>query len=317
MNLLINSILLHASARLRGIEARKWRLWAAAALGGIYAVCCYLPGLLFFQSWPMKLIFLLLMLLVAFGPKMQTITTGVVFLILCVCLCGLVFFVVTVLCGKQLPSGGIYPVSFPELLLTAGLAYFAGRLVLAKAVVHNGEKFYPIQLKLGTMSLRLTGLYDSGNSLRDPVSGAPVIVVSAEKMSRLLEPRAIRAICCGDLELAMAYLSDYRPRLIPYRAVGVSSGLLVAIRSDAVRIGTYMNSGMYIALSPTAVCDSGGYDALIGGKIHEKQPGKGAAMVFAKAMRRKTDVHRRQRHSAAAAEKCGGAGSSCKNGTGR
>ena len=56
------------------------------------------------------------------------------------------------------------------------------------------------------------------------------------------------------------------PRLIPYRAVGVASGLLLALPCE-ITIGTETKHGL-VAFSPTPVSDGGAYDALTGGVIH-------------------------------------------------
>lgn len=57
---------------------------------------------------------------------------------------------------------------------------------------------------------------------------------------------------------------DGRWRLLPYRAVGVSHALLLAVRVDGARIGGEDYGPLLVALSPTPVSDGGGYSALIG-----------------------------------------------------
>jgi len=55
-------------------------------------------------------------------------------------------------------------------------------------------------------------------------------------------------------------------RLLPYRAVGVECGLLLALRLDRAEYGGKACRGCLTALSPTPVSDGGGYCALIGGQ---------------------------------------------------
>ena len=54
-------------------------------------------------------------------------------------------------------------------------------------------------------------------------------------------------------------------RLVPYRAVGVECGMLLALRARQVTADGRPLGGLLVALSPTAVDDGGGYQALIGG----------------------------------------------------
>ena len=60
-------------------------------------------------------------------------------------------------------------------------------------------------------------------------------------------------------------LKDYHPRLIPYRAVGTASGLLLALPCT-IEIGKQCKTGL-VAFSPSPLSDGGGYEALTGG-IH-------------------------------------------------
>jgi stage II sporulation protein GA (sporulation sigma-E factor processing peptidase) len=55
-----------------------------------------------------------------------------------------------------------------------------------------------------------------------------------------------------------------RFRLLPYRTVGVDRGLLLAVRVDRLLINKTDCGPRLVALSPTAVSDGGGYQALIG-----------------------------------------------------
>ena len=54
-------------------------------------------------------------------------------------------------------------------------------------------------------------------------------------------------------------------QLLPYRAVGIDHGLLLALRLDQAVLGGERVSGCLAALSPTPVSDGGGYQALVSG----------------------------------------------------
>ena len=55
-----------------------------------------------------------------------------------------------------------------------------------------------------------------------------------------------------------------RCRLLPYQAVGVECGMLLALRLDWARVGGQDYGRILVALSPTRLTDGGGYSALIG-----------------------------------------------------
>lgn len=53
--------------------------------------------------------------------------------------------------------------------------------------------------------------------------------------------------------------------LLPFRSVGTTSGLLLAVRSDWIKVGRAVYSHAWIALTDGPVSDGGSYQALWGG----------------------------------------------------
>lgn len=265
LNGLINWMLLRAAARVRGCAVSRWRLAVGALVGGGYAVGCYLPGLTWLQRADMKLAALALMLMAAFGARRQTLGAGAVFLLLSVGLCGAVYGVLTLVLHVPVTAGGFYPVTFPELLLTCCLSAGAVGLILRRCALRPGERVVPLVVRMGGQTVRLSAFHDTGNSLTDPVSGEPVLVAEAAALTQVLGKQAVRAVQQGNLEAAMRQLSAYQPRLIPYRTVGTSGGLLVAVRCETAELHSKSSRRALIALSPTPVSDRGDYHALMGG----------------------------------------------------
>lgn len=315
LNTLINAVLLIAAARVRVAPYRTWRLLISAAAGGMFAVAVYLPGMGFLSGWPCKLLMGAVMIVLTFGLHKSTIMTGLVFLFVSVILCGLVFFVVNILCGRRMTGAGLYPVSFPELLLTAGLSFFCAALLWSRAAAKPSETVYRAELTVNHQRFALTALYDSGNSLRDPFSGQDVDVICAETLSRAIGKQAVQAIGREDLQTAMRILKPYQPRLIPYTSVGVGSGLLVAIRPEEYRLDGHDRENALIALSPTKLNDSGAYSILTGGK----QLAAARNQKFSETPRKtgKAHVHRGQRCASAAAQGAGRADGHRADGAGR
>ena len=107
-----------------------------------------------------------------------------------------------------------------------------------------------------------TALHDTGNSLRDPATGAPVLVAGPNLLDTAL-PAELRAVLTAEGLLhpaaVLARLTEMhptlRPRLVPYRSVGVSGGLLLALRSDWAEIAGERHGGLIVALSPTELGD--------------------------------------------------------------
>ena len=117
----------------------------------------------------------------------------------------------------------------------------------------------------------VTALHDTGNTLRDPVSGRAALVLE-QKAAEALWPGEMAAVLALSLtpEEKMARLyrqgCPVRFTLLPFRAVGTRGGLLLAAKSDYIEVEGKRYWRTPVALSEQPVSDGGGYHALWGGE---------------------------------------------------
>lgn len=140
------------------------------------------------------------------------------------------------------------------------------------------EVLCPFQVRLGAKRLVLTGLVDSGNSLRTPVSRRPVAVVEADCLRPYLPPEVMEALSMGWDALA-SIPEEWRNRcqIIPYAAVGTPEGLLLVIAPDDMALweqGRWVPVGGVIGLSLQPVDPQGGYQALLSPSMLQEAEGK-------------------------------------------
>ena len=128
-----------------------------------------------------------------------------------------------------------------------------------------------VTVSLQGRRLRLRALHDTGNTLRDPVSGQPVLVLEQGALGELWQPQAAEIIAMDlppEEKMARLHRLDggCRWSLLPFCAVGTAAGLLLAVRSDYVKVGGITYPRVLLALTPGPVSDGGGYQALWGGR---------------------------------------------------
>lgn len=274
LNAAMDYLLCLATARLAGISLRRWRYVLAALAGGAYAAASFLPGCAFLAAGPAKLAAGVLMALIAYGGEERLLRLTLLLGGLSCAMAGCVL-ALGLLAGNAVPSmNGVFytDVDGKVLLIAAGAADLVLTVVFRASVRHGmrGE-LLPVRLSVGGRTAELTALWDSGNCLREPGSGRPVLVTAPGvldgilpwEVRRLLTPEALRqpASLVEPLVRAAPHL---RPRLLPYRAVGTGGGLLLMIRTDWVEVQGMRCQEAPAALSPTAL--GTGYSALWGGE---------------------------------------------------
>lgn len=242
LNFAVDLLLILGANFLAGFPATLPRAIAASIVGGIYAGLCLLPGFSFLGSLLWRLIVLVCMSMIAFGWNRSAIRRGILFLFLSMALGGI---------ALGLGNGGI-----PTLL---GASAVVTLLCALGFRTNAGKQQYAvIRLGLNGKKHRVTALYDTGNTLKDPLTGKQVILVGPEVArallgldeSQLMDP--LGAVGCRS-----------GLRLIPYRSIGQPNGMLLGSKMDEIYIDGVRRDAV-VAFLPQSL-GNGMYEALAGG----------------------------------------------------
>lgn len=245
LNFLVDFLLLLGTNRLSGFESAPGRCALAALLGGIYSGACLMPGFGFLGSLLWRGVSLGLMGVIAFGWDKSTCKR-----------CGVFLLLTMALGGAALSFGrGDYG----TLMLAAGFVWLLCQLSFGGSV--GGREYVSIQLRHGEKTVSVIALKDTGNTLRDPISGEQVLVVSGEIGEKLT---GLTARQLGAPLETLAKKPVPGLRLIPYRTVGCSGGLLLAMRIQEVTIGSRKQSAI-VAFAPEGLGRGEMVQALTGG----------------------------------------------------
>ena len=128
------------------------------------------------------------------------------------------------------------------------------------------EVMYEVTMIKGNRSINGIGYYDSGNGMYEPISGAMVILASADDLAKFLtegEKHYIKLFPqIPDQWDGVTYI-----RGIPYSSIGKEKGILPGIRIDKVelmhgkRVKEYI--GCYLAVYPGMLSAKGKYNFII------------------------------------------------------
>ena len=245
LHMLVQLMLLLSVNRLTGFPQRVPRCLLAAGIGGIHSGLCLLPGLFFLGGLLWRCVFLFLMGITAYGPNKNGIRRCMLFLLLSMALGGVVL---------GIGDGGVLTVIGGGVLFC--IVSWSGLGIAAAS-----KEYVEVELSNGAKTDTLLALRDTGNCLQDPVTGQQVLVADAQSAKTLLG-LSRQQLRCPVETVAAGIVPGLR--LIPYRAVGQSAGMLVAIRLERVRIGNWQGSAV-VAFAPEGLGEDNTYRALTGG----------------------------------------------------
>ena len=241
----VDFLLLLGVCCMSGCPPEWGRLVLGALIGGLHVGVCLLPISVNLAKPVGVTCVLGLICLVAFGFRRGMLHRSILFVLLHLALNGI---------GVGVDKGGLW--SFG--------ASAVGVFLLCVIGIHRqpeGERLVPVELSYGSDCVRTTALRDTGNTLRDPVTGRSVLVVSAEIAEKLT------GLSREQLRHPVEVMSSGAIpglRLVPYRTIGQNSGMMLALQFHDVRIGKWRGNSL-VAFAPGDL--DGEYQALAGGTV--------------------------------------------------
>lgn len=275
LNLCINSVILFFTAWLLNLQYRYYRIILAVCLMTAYVIVALLDTAGLMTNPLGKFLFSLVILAIAFkftDWRQFFATVGVFYLIACLlggAVLGYNFFL------QRLAFDA--PISFSlsnviqGILFGSLLAFGILKIVIRKKT--KAEYLYEIEITLAGKTVRLSGLFDSGNHLYALGSGKPVVLVEEMIVRQLLSPEVVEYLAHTAVKDWISRLSDCvdlewqkRSAVIAYRSVG-NADFLLGCRMDAVKIcdksSKWHEFSCVIGIYPGKLSPDNNYQALL------------------------------------------------------
>ena len=250
-NFVAGIMILFFTGKILGVNPSLPRLLFCGCCCGGYAFILFLPfgGLV---SWICKGGFSLLMAAIAYGATTgkRLLYGAAVFLGVTIFYGGIAIAFLTSFSRTGVTAAaGIYmpPLTYVSVMLAATIAalflWFLLSLLKAKRV--EMRRIMETELVWGSKRWKMKGFIDTGNDLADPLTGRPVCIIDRPMGERIL------AEAVEEVEITSRY------RMIPYRAVGVSHGMLDGYRVDAI----VFPDGFTVKNPVLAFCEEGHFQS--------------------------------------------------------
>lgn len=269
LNLGLDGLLLSAAAKLGGARQKRWRILLAAALGALYTAMVFCISQPYAGHLLVRLGVAAGMVLLAVGMNQRPMWVLALFFLLSCSLAGGVLLLEMAGVGRMSTGEG-FPVTLSDgrlLLLCGAGEYLLVSLFTRLPVGRRGGEIVTALLTCEGRRVILGVLVDSGNLLRDPLTGNPVLIAEQRAVSGLF-PRECRPKReelehpADSLEGLSQRWTPSRLRLVPYRAVGTEQGMLLAVRVDEMEVDGIRTKNRLVAVAPGRMGTD--YQGLIG-----------------------------------------------------
>lgn len=272
LNLFITYFLLLSTSALLHRKPRRLRLILGAVFGGFSALLIFAEALPFYLLFAVKLLVGTILVLIAFPYENHRIfiKTAVFFFLVNIAYGGFMFALwLFVAPSNMYYRNGVAYFNLSALLLCLSTvaAYFFIKVVkylLDRRI--KKQELYQVVVTVGGNQALLSAFYDSGNRLKDPFSGYPILVCEFQAVKHLL-PEAACPFFIDDIQLDTQMLPEgwkTRVRIVPFQVVK-HTGTMKCFLPDSCLVinGTEsVQKQVLIGISDTSLSD-GEYNALL------------------------------------------------------
>lgn len=283
-NIAMNYIILFATAVITKSEVKILKILLASIIGGVYAILTYMVELNLIINLLLKIFLSIAMVYIAYKPKKIKVLLKdlILFYLVSFTFGGVSFMLLYFLKPQDIINrNGVYIGTYPlKVALLGGIVGFTIIVVSFKTIkgkLSTKNIFCEIEIGFKNNVQTVKTMIDSGNLLKEPITGYPVIIVEEEKLKNILSTEVLQNvenIIKGNIPEELEDINKIKFRLIPFTSIGKESGLLLGFKPDYIKISyedtQKIISDVVVGIYKNHFTNNGFYSALIGIDILER-----------------------------------------------
>lgn len=289
-NIVMNYLILFVTAKFSKRKASNLRIFLGALIGAAYVVLVMIfPNMKIYYTVFAKFMLSLLIVAVTFSPEkvVSLIKTLVIFYISTFIFAGaaLAFMFLN---GGLITNGVIHVFwesKWTLLFLSVVVVGIIIRIfwdILQQKFIRE-QLVVPLNIIFENRTADLNALIDTGNSLHDPLTNMPVVVVEFDAIKGIL-PKEISNIFEESKEEDLLSITNIilnsewfsRFRLIPFTSLGKENGMLIGFKPDCIEIieneGKKSTKDVIIGVYSRALSKNEKYRALLNPEVLDTEP---------------------------------------------
>lgn len=252
-NVVMNYLILLLTAKFSKNKTSNLRMFTGALVGAAYVVLLVIfPNLNMYYTTFSKVLLSFLIVAVTFSPSriIPFFKTLAIFYASTFIFAGAAFaFMYFNQSGGFLRNGFIYVFSDSKWtmlflsIITVGIIL---RILwdIFEQKVFRESALIPLKIAFESGMIDLFALVDTGNSLHDPLTNSPVVVVEFKAIRNILpleiqkifeESKEDDLVCVTSIVSGSKWFSRFR--LIPFCSLGKENGMLIGFKPDYIEVG--------------------------------------------------------------------------------
>lgn len=268
-NIIINYLILLAVKKTTKVNIKTVKLLLGSIFGAICSLIIFLPDFPFIFNLLTKLLISAIIILITFGFSSIRlfIKNIILFYLISFCFCGVMFFIWLLSPQEIVINNSVvyFNISPILMIITTVICYIIIRII--NKVLENQHSILEIcKVKIihNNKYCQFYAKVDTGNTLCEPFSNIPVIVVNEDTVKIIIEDEFNKLLN----NINVDYSPNNHYRLIPFNSIG-GDGLLPAFLPKEVYINDiYCPNKIYIAVCKNRIV-SGEIKAMLNPEIIE------------------------------------------------
>lgn len=280
-NLIMNYIILFATGIIIKTKIKHIKLILSSLVGAIYSVLAYMSILQIYTSIILKFILSIIIVYIAYNPQNIRIMWKdlLIFYLTSFVFGGAAFSLIYIVKPQEiLMKNGLFLGTYPLKTIILGTILSFGIIITAfkivKTKISPKDMYCIIEINIDEKNIITKAMIDTGNLLKEPITGKPVIVLEQTLLYNIIPSEIlnnIENILGGDLdkipdEIRNKYCSKLK--LIPFTSLGKENGMLIGINAKSVKIRhedqENQKNDVIIGIYSKSLTKRGEYRALIG-----------------------------------------------------
>lgn len=248
-NLIMNYIILLATGVVLKTDLKHFRLIIASLIGSLYTVMAYIITIQFYSNFLFKILLSIIMIFIGFNPQnvKKMWKQLLVFYLASFVFGGAAFALIYLVKPQEiLIKNGMFLGTYPlKTVILSAIVSFTIIIVVFKIVknkISKKDMYRNLKIFINEKEIQVKAMLDTGNLLREPITGKPVIIVESSCLKETLPNEILNnleSIIRGDFsKISESIKNKYITRLkfIPFTSLGKQNGMLLGIKTDNVKI---------------------------------------------------------------------------------